>query len=790
MTDSDSSIASEREEDEGRPRRRALAVLPLRDVVLFPHMVLPLGIVRERSVRAVHEAKHTGEPLLAVAQMSPRDDDPLPRELYAMGTVARPVQMLELPDGTLRVVLEGLHRARVRRFVQRDPYYRATVTPVESGEPAGLEVRAMMRSIASQFEEAANLSRSVPPEAVVMALNIEEPGRLADTVATYLNISVEDKQALLETLDVRERLRLLDRMLATELQILTLERDIHARVHNEIEDDQREHYLREQLRAIQDELGEASDFASEIEDYRARVKAAGMSDEAVEKALHELGRLEQMPAASPEFSVLRTYLDWLLDLPWATSTPDELDINRAEGILDQDHYGLKKVKERVLEFLAVRQLTHHARGPILCFMGPPGVGKTSIGRSIARSMGREFIRISLGGVHDEAEIRGHRRTYVAALPGRIIQALRRAKSNNPVFMIDEIDKVGADFRGDPTSALLEVLDPEQNDSFRDHYLEVPFDLSHIMFIATGNMLEPVPPALRDRMEVIEFPGYTEDEKLQIARRFLVPKQREANGVTGKHVRFTASGLRHMIVHYTYEAGVRSLERQIGGVCRKVARRVAAGEQPALSVGPEAVRELLGPEPHHHDRRRDDDRIGVATGLTYTPEGGDIIHIEVSIVAGKGNLILTGHLGEVMKESAQAALGYARLLGPALKLPDDYFEHRDVHVHVPAGAIPKEGPSAGVAICTALISALQGAPVRGDVALTGEVTLHGRALPVGGVREKVLAAHRAGITRVVLPQDNEKDLQDPDEIPAQVRKEVEFVFVGSMEEVLGVALASG
>lgn len=790
MTDPESSLGSEHEEDEGRPRRRALPVLPLRDVVLFPHMVLPLGIVRERSVRALHEAKQTGEPVLAVAQTSSRDDDPLPRDLYDTGTIARPVQMLELPDGTLRVVLEGTHRARVRRFVQREPFYRATVTPVESDEPGGLEMRAMMRSIASQFEEAANLSRSIPPEAVVMALNIEEPGRLADTVATYVNLSVEDKQALLEMLDVRARLGLLDRMLATELDILRLERDIHARVHNEIEDDQREHYLREQLRAIQDELGEASDFASEIEDYRARVRAAGMSDEAVEKALHELGRLEQMPAASPEFSVLRTYLDWLLDLPWSTSTSDELDINRAEGVLNRDHYGLKKVKERVLEFLAVRQLTHHARGPILCFMGPPGVGKTSIGRSIARSMGREFIRISLGGVHDEAEIRGHRRTYVAALPGRIIQALRNAKSNNPVFMIDEIDKVGADFRGDPTSALLEVLDPEQNDSFRDHYLEVPFDLSRIMFIATGNMLEPVPPALRDRMEVIEFPGYTEDEKLQIARRFLVPKQREANGVTGKHVRFTAAGLRHMIVHYTYEAGVRNLERQIGAVCRKVARRVAGGEEPGLSVGVEVVRDLLGPEPHHHDRRRDDDRTGVATGLTYTPEGGDIIHIEVSIVPGKGNLLLTGHLGEVMKESAQAALGYARLLGPELDLAGDYFEKRDVHVHVPAGAIPKEGPSAGIAICTALMSALRGVPVRGDVALTGEVTLHGRALPVGGVREKVLAAHRAGITKVVLPRENERDLQDPDEIPAQVRKEVEFVFVGSMEEVLGVALAGG
>ncbi len=777
VTEPEAAVAG----DAGHPSH--LAVLPLRDVVMFPHMVVPLGVVRERSVRALQAAKLAGEPLLAIAQISAHDDDPAPHEMFRMGTVCRAVQVLELPDGTLRVVLEGLYRARLDTYLQQDPYYRARFTPVHSAERRSLELQAMMRNVVSQFEEATNLSRSIPPEALVMCLNLEEPGRLADTVGTYLGIKTAEKQQLLETLDVRERLRLLDRLLAAELEILMLERDIHVRVHNELEDSQREHYLREQLRAIQDELGEGGGLPMDVEEYREKILAAHMSEEATERALRELERLEQMPAASPEVSVLRTYLDWLVELPWTTQTSDEIDINRAQEILDEDHYGLKKVKERVLEFLAVRQLVARARGPILCFIGPPGVGKTSIGRSIARSMGREFIRISLGGVHDEAEIRGHRRTYVAALPGRIIQALRRAKSNNPVFMIDEIDKVGADFRGDPTSALLEVLDPEQNDSFRDHYLEVPFDLSNIMFIATGNLLEPVPPALRDRMEVIEFPGYTEDEKLQIARRFLVRKQRTENGVSGKHVKFTDRGLRYLITHYTYEAGVRNLEREIASVCRKTAKRVAGGEQPAITADPTSIPGLLGPEQYHHDRRGDEDRIGVATGLSFTPQGGDIIHIEVSVVPGKGELVLTGHLGEVMKESAQAALGYARLLGQQVGFTQDHFEKHDIHVHVPSGAIPKEGPSAGIAICTALVSGLRQAPVRSNVALTGEITLHGRVLKVGGVREKVLAAHRAGITKVILPRDNERDLLDRDEIPAQVHHDITFVFVETMDQVL-------
>jgi len=763
------------------------AVLPLRDVVVYPELVIPLGVVRDASVRAVQYAKDRGEPVLAVAQVDPGNDTPGAADLYQFGTVARPVQILELPDGTLRVVLEGLYRARLQEYTQQEPFFRAIATSAADIQRESVEIEATVRNVVSAFEEATNLSSHIPPEALIMAMNIDDPGRLSDTVATYLGLKIDDRQRILAALDVGERLRLLEGMLARELSILRMERDLHARVRTELEDNQREHYLREQLRAIQEELGEYSGISGDMADYEARILGASMSAEATEKALRELERLEEMPAVSPEVSVIRNYLDWLLDLPWTTATADELDLTKAEAILDHDHYGLRKVKERVLEFLAVRKLVVKSRGPILCFMGPPGVGKTSIGRSIAQAMGREFIRISLGGVHDEAEIRGHRRTYVGALPGKIIQALRRAKSNNPVFMIDEIDKIGADFRGDPSSALLEVLDPEQNDSFRDHYLEVAYDLSNIMFIATGNMLQPIPPALRDRIEVIEFPGNTEHEKLEIARKFLVKKQRKEHGITGKHLRFGAKGLRYLISRYTYEAGVRNLERQIAGVCRKTAKLVASGQDTTLNAKPELVRELLGPEPYRHDHCDTENRVGVATGLTYTPQGGDIIRIEVSVVPGEGELILTGHLGEVMKESAQAALGYARLRGKDLLLVDNFFMKHDIHVHVPEGAVPKEGPSAGLAICTALFSALRGVPIRYDLAMTGEITLHGRALPIGGVREKVLAAHRAGVTTVVLPEENRRDLVDLDEIPAEVHRDMEFVYVANLDEALGYAL---
>jgi ATP-dependent Lon protease len=783
--DTQSPDAAPRDHIEPMPDPRAAAdfpVLPLRDVVVFPHMVVPLGVGRPASVRAVQQAKQADELLVLVAQRNPEVDDPSADQLYEVGCLARVVQTLGLPDSSVRVIVEGQARVRIERFSQEHPYLRAVVEIHTEEEPAGPEVEARMRRLVSTFQEIGNLSDDVPPEAVVTALNVEQPGRLCDLVGAYVGIRLPQKQELLGILSVRQRLLRLDEMLVSELEILRLQRDIQQRVRVGLEASQREYFLREQLRAIQDELG---DFSSspEYQEYHQKIDQSHMSAEATEKAWEELTRLERMPPASPEVSVIRTYLDWLIELPWEAETSDKLDVAAAQHILDQDHYGLKRVKERVLEFLAVRQLVKDVRGPILCFIGPPGVGKTSIGRSIARAMGREFIRVSLGGVRDEAEIRGHRRTYVGAMPGRIIQTIRRVKSRNPVFMIDEIDKIGADFRGDPTSALLEVLDPEQNTAFVDHYLEVPFDLSRVMFIATGNLLEPVPPALKDRMEVIEFAGYIEEEKLEIARRYLVPKQRKGHGVNGKQVRFSVGGLRYLIRHYTHEAGVRNLEREIATVCRKVARQVAAGEDVALGVSEKTLPEVLGPVRFRLDERRETDQVGVATGLAFTQAGGDIISIEVSVVPGEGALVLTGQLGEVMRESAQAAVGYARSQADAIGLDPGFFTKHDIHVHVPSGAVPKEGPSAGVAIATALLSALRRAPVRSDVAMTGEVTLHGRVLPIGGVREKILAAHRAGIRTVILPIGNEKDVAGSDDIPATARQDLTFVYARNMAEVV-------
>ena len=764
------------------------AVLPLRDACVFPQMIVPFGVIREKSIRALQEAKRFNEPIMLISQRRPLDEDPDPENLHRVGTVARVLQMLELPDGTLRLVVEGVFRARVRAFDTVAGYLRALVEPLTETGATTMRTKALMRTVVGQFEETVSLKRNIPPEALVTALNLDDGGRLADVVAAYLNLNVDQKQALLEMSDTNRRLEQLARLLAEELELLHLEQSIHSRVRESLDGSQREYYLREQARIIQEELSENEGMSADIQAYRERIEAAQMSEEATEKALAELQRLERMPPISPEVSVIRTYIEWLTELPWTTQTQDELDINIAEELLDADHFGLKKVKERVLEFLAVHKLVDQVKGPILCFMGPPGVGKTSIGKSIARSMNREFVRLSLGGVHDEAEIRGHRRTYVGALPGRVIQALRRVKSNNPVFMIDEIDKIGQDFRGDPSSALLEVLDPEQNDSFSDHYLEVPFDLSKVMFIATGNVLDTVPPALRDRMEVIEFPGYIEEEKFQIAKRFLVPKQRKAHGLKAKHVAIPDKGLRHLIRHYTHEAGVRSLEREVASLCRKVARGVAGGADAKTVVDEAKIAELLGPERYRYDRKSSSDRIGIATGLSYTPAGGDIISIEVSVVPGDGDLVLTGRLGEVMKESAQAALSYARLRSPDLGLAEGFFEKHDIHIHVPSGAVPKEGPSAGIAIATALVSALTKRPVRNEVAMTGEVTLHGKVLPIGGVREKVLAAHRAGIRTVLLPAENERDLRDLDEVPAEVRRDIRFVFVEQMPTVLDEALA--
>ncbi len=765
-----------------------LPVLPVRDLVVFPHMVVPLIVVRDRSVRALNEAKQTGSDILLVTQRDAQIQDPRAEELYSLGTVARVLQMLELPDGTMRVVVEGMHRGRVAGIRESERMMRADVAEVEEVEEQGVHVAAMMRNVVSQFDQAVNLSRSIPPEALVTAMNVEHSGKLADLVAAYLSVPVPVKQDLLETLVATERLQKLTTLLSEELEILTLEKKIQSRVRDEVQDSQKEYYLREQLRAIQDELGEREGTLQDADEYRDKIASCGMPSEAAERALREVDRLEKMPPVAPEVTVIRTYLDWLISLPWRKRSKDKLDIIAAEDILEEDHYGLKHAKERVLEFLAVRKLVRRVKGPILCFIGPPGVGKTSIGRSIARALGRKFVRISLGGVRDEAEVRGHRRTYIGSMPGRIMQTLRTVGTRNPVFMLDEIDKIGIDFRGDPAAALLEVLDPEQNHSFSDHYLEVAFDLSEVMFIATGNLLDPVPPALRDRMEVIRFPGYVEEEKLQIARYFLMPKQLKENGLTEENVHFTAGALQEICRYYTRESGVRNLEREIASVCRKVAKKVASGKKGKTTVAPRRIESFLGPRRFRYGAVRDEDEVGVATGLTYTEMGGDVLDVEVSLVEGTGELALTGNLGDVMKESAQAALSYARARARQFDVDPKLFEKTDVHIHVPEGSVPKEGPSAGITIAAALVSALCKRPVRKDVAMTGEITLRGKVLPVGGVREKILAAYRGHISTVVLPTENEKDLKELDEIPFNVRDKVQFRFVGSMEQVLDVVLA--
>jgi len=764
-------------------------LLPLRNEVVFPHTVVPLGAMRRRSVRALEEAHREETLLVLVTQRDTNLEDPQPQDMYRVGTLARVAQLLELPDGTARSMVEGLARVRIREFIRGPQYYTVRIEPFVESVQESKELQALMRTVVRDLEETASLGRNIPAEVLVAAMNLQDAGRLADLVATHMRLRFEQRQEILEEAQANNRLQRVGQLLSQELELLRLEQKIHQDVQGRIETSQREFYLREQIRAIQDELGQGPGMSPEIDEYRQKIAAAEMSEEATEKALSEVERLGHMSPAAPEYSVIRTWLDWLTDLPWHQDTADVLDLLASARILDEDHYGLTKVKERVLEFLAVRKLVDQARGPILCFMGPPGVGKTSIGKSIARAMGREFIRISLGGVRDEAEIRGHRRTYIGALPGRIIQALRRVKSNNPVFMIDEVDKLGMDFRGDPSSALLEVLDPAQNDSFRDHYLEVAFDLSRVMFIATGNDMTPIPPALRDRMEVIEFSGYIEEEKLAIARGFLVPKQRGEHGLTPRHISFTEAALRKLIRHYTHEAGVRNLDREIASVCRKVAKGVASGADGKVSVGPRQIEELLGPPRYRFGEKQKRDRIGVATGLAYTEQGGDVLSIEVATVPGSGELQLTGRLGEVMKESAQAALSFVRALAPDYGIATEYFGKHDIHIHVPAGAVPKEGPSAGLAIVTALASALMQKPCRADTAMTGEVTLHGRVLPIGGVREKVLAAHRAGLKRVILPRDNEKNLQDPKDLPDTAWRDLEFIFVKSAAEALREAIGS-
>ncbi|MBC8162421.1 MAG: endopeptidase La [Roseiflexaceae bacterium] len=769
----------------GEGGERELPVVPLINAVLFPHMLTPLFVGRAPSVAAIEDAMAGERSILAVAQREQDAEDIGPADLFTVGVEALVQRVLKMPDGSTSIVVQGQRRVRILGYIGTNGYLRARVAPIYSEDERTIAVEAMMRAVLSLFERVVKLSRTLPDDSYVMAMNVDEPGWLADLVASTMALDVPRRQEILETLDTEERLRRLSVMLSQELDVLELESRIHTQVQKEVDRNQREFFLREQMKAIQRELGQDDPIQRELADLRERVLLSSMSDIAKDKALEEVDRMEAMSPATPEYSVLHTYTNWLLDLPWTAQTEDNLGLDYAALILDNNHYGLEKIKERIIEFLAVRQLAGpKLKSPIICFVGPPGVGKTSLGRSIAEALGRAFVRASLGGVHDEAEIRGHRRTYIGSMPGRVLKAMKEAGANNPVFMLDEVDKLGADFRGDPASALLEVLDPEQNDTFRDHYLDVPYDLSKVLFVTTANLLDPIPPALLDRMEVIHLPGYTEEEKFQIARLFLVPKQLDANGIEDMGVRFNEAALRHLIRHYTYEAGVRNLEREIGAVCRKIARRVAGGRSYPRVVQPRQIEEGLGRPRYSHGLAETADSVGVATGLTWSAKGGDVMQIEVMVMEGKGVLTLTGHLGDVMRESAQAALSYARANAQRLGIVNRQFERIDIHIHVPEGAIPKEGPSAGVSLATALISALSERPTRRDVAMTGEITLRGRVLPVGGVKEKVLGAHRAGVGTVILPKKNQRDL---DEVPAHVKRGLRFVYVETMDEVLETAL---
>jgi ATP-dependent Lon protease len=751
-------------------------------------MVAPLLVARDRSVRALDEAMAGDRTIAVVAQREQAKQDITAEDLYSVGTEAVIGRLLKMPDGIINVLVQGQRRLRLKGVIQEDPFFKAEFVPIPESRKKPLHLEALMRAVLALFEKCTTLSKNIPEDAYVAAMNVEEPGWLADLIASTLELSVSQRQEVLETLDLSKRLQKVSILLAKELDVLELQDKIHSQVQPEMDESQREFFLREQMKAIQKELGELDLQSKEVEELRKKVAEAGMPEGVRKKAEEEIERLTTMPQAAPEVSVIRTYLDWLTKLPWSQASPDNLDIAQAARVLDENHYGLEKVKERILEFIAVRQLAaDKLRSPVLCFIGPPGVGKTSLGRSIAQALGRQFVRVSLGGIRDEAEIRGHRRTYVGALPGRIIQTMRNAKTINPVFMLDEIDKVGMDFRGDPSSALLEVLDPEQNHSFSDHYLEVPYNLSKVLFIATGNILDTVPLTLQDRMEVIELPGYTEEEKLHIAERFLVPKQLREQGLEPGQLQFSPDALRRLIREYTREAGVRNLEREIGNICRKVARMVAEGEKPPRHITPQALPRLLGPYKFFWGSAEEKDEVGTATGVVWTTAGGDLISVEVTLMEGKGELTLTGQLGEVMKESAQAALSYARSRASQLGLKPKLFDKTDIHIHVPAGAIPKDGPSAGITMATALVSALTRRPVRRDVTMTGEVTLRGRVLPIGGLKEKVLAAHRAGIKTFILPRQNEKDLV---EVPAEVKREVHFVFAEDMEEVLETALLDG
>jgi ATP-dependent Lon protease len=762
-----------------------LPILPLRGTVLYPDLILPIMVGRKRSVKLIDDAMDSNRIIGIVTQKRSEIEDPKESDLYSVGVAALILRMIRELDGSQRVIVQGVSRIRVREYTQRDPYFKARTDTLEEGFATGVEIEALMMNLKNLFQRAVELAPYLTSELGSMVSNIKSPPILADLIASNLNVSTPEKQSILETIDVRERLTKVHLILNKEVQVLELGNKIQSQVKEDMDRTQREYYLREQLKAIKKELGELDDHSSEIKELRERIKKAKMPPEVVTAAEKELDRLSKIPPASAEYTVARTYLDWLVELPWSTATEDNLEIQNAQKTLDEDHYDLEKVKKRILEYLAVRKLKSDMKGPILCFVGPPGVGKTSLGKSIARAMGRKFMRISLGGVRDEAEIRGHRRTYVGALPGRIIQGVKKAGSNNPVFMLDEVDKIGMDFRGDPSSALLEVLDPEQNFSFSDHYIDLPFDLSKVMFITTANVLDTIPPPLRDRMETLELPGYSEEQKMMIAKEFLIPKQITEHGLTSEHIEFRDEALQVIISSYTREAGVRNLEREIAAICRGVAKDVASGNNhEKVTIDREILHKFLGPVKFFPEVAERTSEPGVATGLAWTPTGGDIIFVEATKMRGEKGLTLTGQLGDVMKESAQAALAYVRSKAKDLGIEEDFFGKHDIHIHVPAGAIPKDGPSAGITMFIALTSLLTNKPVRNDVAMTGEITLRGLVLPVGGIKEKVLAGMRAGIRTIILPQKNEKDLE---EIPEHIRNQMNFKFIQKMDEAIELAL---
>ncbi len=767
-----------------RNDQRQMPLLPLRGILVFPYTIIHLDVGREKSISALEEAMVQDRLIMLATQKDAQTDRPTSEDIFRVGTVAEVKQLLKLPGGTIRVLVEGLNRAKIVNYVQDEPHYTVDIQEYKDTEEKDSELEALTRSGISYFEQYVKMSKKIPPETLVSVVTVDEPGRLSDLIASHLTLKVEDKQRLLDAVDIKERLQRLCEILGHEIEVLELERKINTRVRKQMEKTQKEYYLREQMKAIQKELGEKDEKMAEAEEYRQKLEEIKLPEDVEEKILKEIERLEKMPPQAAETAVIRNYLDWMVALPWSAMTEDRLDVKVAEQILDEDHYGLRKVKDRILEYLSVRKLTQSMKGPILCLVGPPGVGKTSLARSIARSMERKFVRISLGGVRDEAEIRGHRRTYVGALPGRIIQGMKTAGVKNPVFLLDEIDKMSSDFRGDPSSALLEVLDPEQNNSFSDHYVENPFDLSQVLFVVTANTTHTIPRPLLDRMEVISISGYTEDEKVQIAKRYLIPKQMKEHGLTDEHVTFAEGTIQKVVREYTREAGVRNLERTIGTVCRKVARQIVQDDKQKVKATAQNLHTFLGTPRYRFGVAEKKSEVGVATGLAWTEAGGDMLAIEVNIMKGKGKLTLTGQLGEVMQESAQAGFSYIRTRAKELGIEDDFLDKHDIHIHVPEGAIPKDGPSAGITMATAVVSALTNTPVRKEVAMTGEITLRGRVLPVGGIKEKMLAAHRAGVKKIIMPIENKRDMDD---IPVNVKRSLDFVLVEHMDAVLENAL---